>query len=174
MNPLEPPAKSFVLVVPEFPSDFGTLIRKEGKSCLMDLKDGSILKVHESGNHTRLQYPNSESNWFIKINGKVKHLHLLAALKFLKLYKFRKKKSNSKFGWTILDRLREGLPCEDIWTLQGALIDALALINLKQNSGLGSTNCAWCHHLIENQPVCCAENYFHSKRQLLAIRRKIR
>lgn len=174
MNLHEPPAKSFVLVVPELPSDFGTQIRKEGKSCLMDLNDGSILKVYEGGNHTRLQYPSSESQWFIKINGNAEHLHLLAALKFLKLYKFRKKKSDWKFGWSILDRLREGLPCEDICTLQGALIDALALIYLKQNSGLGSTNCAWCHRLIKYQPVCCAENYFHSKRQLLAIRHKIR
>ena len=174
MNLHEPSAKSFVLVVPELPSDCGTLMRKEGKSCFMDLKDGSILKVQKSGNHTNLQYPGSESKWFIKINCKMKEIHLLAALKFLKLYEFRKKKCRFKSNWSILNRLRDGLPCEDFWTLQGALIDALALINQKRNTGLGSMICAFCHRLMEYEHACCEDNYFDGKQKLLAIHRKIR
>lgn len=175
MNNHEPPGSTVVFVGPELPSTSSPLNSQEGKAFRrIALRDGAIFQAYRRSHYIERLYPKSKGNWYVEVTGNIEISHLEYLLNFLKPFSFTNSETGKRFCFNVFKNLREGLSCEDICTLRGALIDALALKYWEQNFWIGEKKCACCDSLEKHGPLWCQESYIEDKCKLEKIRWKIR
>lgn len=177
MNSRESPVKTVVLVVPEFPQLVESLncvyVDKLTSSVKFILEDDTKVNAYLPSVWTRSYYTSSDADWFVKCHGEISKLAVKFVNSFFKLYrKPRKKVLYSGICQKVLSRMSRGLSCEDCCSLQGALIDALALKIWKDKLRYWANECACCQNWLLKGCVFCERNPKRVQK-LYKIRKKV-